>query len=91
MSKERAAALAAITEKLLKDDLPGDEAASRALLVLVGDGLKSLDRIATALEKIAAPPAAMQGEAILSAPPSFTAEQIDGIVTALQKIADRPR
>lgn len=87
MSKQRAAALAAITAKLNRDDAEEDKAASAAIVVLIGDGLNSLDRIATALEKMAAPPALIQGEAI-SVGPIFNPELIAGIAESLERLAD---
>lgn len=57
MSKERAGRLKTILAKLQQDaNLPEDLAADEAVVGLIGEGLTNLQRIADALEKIAAAP-----------------------------------
>lgn len=90
MSKERAARLKLILAKMQQDsNLPDDKAADEAVIGLLGEGLNNLARIADALEKIAAPPEAMVGEAIKFEPQGWTPEQREIITDALKRLGAR--
>lgn len=91
MSKERAAAIRTILTTLANDD-PQGRNRDEAIFTLIADGLRSLDRIATALEKPAT--IAPMGEGLVVGElakfePAIAPEQVAKIVEALEKIAQR--